>query len=86
MLLIIYKYIDLYVYIYYYSYCVYIDLDYILIHTSSCKGKFRIMTKLNNMDVNIRLTMEHPDDTGSLSMVDFQLKIMEVRSTPSPKR
>eukprot|EP00106_Octopus_bimaculoides_P000596 XP_014768038.1 PREDICTED: SCO-spondin-like [Octopus bimaculoides] len=29
------------------------------------------------MDTNIKFTIEHPDNTGSLSLLDFQLKIME---------
>ncbi|XP_014773228.1 uncharacterized protein LOC106871340 [Octopus bimaculoides] len=52
-------------------------VDDILILTSSHEEADRIFTMFNNMDIKIQFTLEHPNNTGSLSLLDFQLKITE---------
>ncbi|XP_052831170.1 uncharacterized protein LOC128250360 [Octopus bimaculoides] len=52
-------------------------VDDILILTTSREEAERIFTTFNNMYMNINFTIEHPDITGSLSLLDFKLNITE---------
>lgn len=53
--------------------------DDIFILTSSHAEADIIFLTFNSVDVNMQSSIEHPDNTESLSLVDFQLKITEER-------
>ena len=41
--------------------------------TSSSEKATAIFKKFQNIDRHIQFKMEHPDDTGSLSLADFKM-------------
>ena len=51
-------------------------IDDILILTSSREEANKIALTFNNIDKNIHFTIEHPDCTGALSLLDFRLKVL----------
>ena len=51
-------------------------IDDILMVTSSKEEATKITDKFQNIDSHIQFKIEHPDSTGSLSLLDFRIRIL----------
>ena len=52
-----------------------VQIDIILMLTSSSEEATTIYEKLQNIDRHIQFKIEHPDNRGSLSLLDFKIQI-----------